>query len=102
MSTTQTTSPPDMVYLGARVPSALIQEVKGLAELDDRSVSSIVRVALNEYLVGRSRYDGGQLERNHRAGAQGEISDDENAELTRHADRLEAELVAELGLGEGA
>lgn len=41
------------VYIHSRVPEAVLAAVHQLAEDDDRSLSSIVRCALKEYLDSR-------------------------------------------------
>ena len=41
------------VYIHSRVPETVLAAVHQLAEADDRTVSSIIRVALKEYLKTR-------------------------------------------------
>ena len=41
------------VYIHSRAPEAVLAAVHQLAEDDDRTVSSIIRVALKEYLHSR-------------------------------------------------
>ena len=41
------------VYIHSRVPEAVLTAVHQLAEDDDRTVSSIIRCALKEYLDSR-------------------------------------------------
>ena len=39
----------------ARIPKALRSEVRALAEQEDRNVSSIVRLALRQYILSRTQ-----------------------------------------------
>ena len=48
-----TKSKPTSVYIHSRVPETVLAAVRQLAEDDDRSLSSIIRCALKEYLDSR-------------------------------------------------
>ena len=46
-------TPSNNLYIHARVTQTLFTDLQQLAEADDRSLSSIIRVALKEYLKTR-------------------------------------------------
>ena len=46
-------TPSNNLYVHARVTQTLFTDLQQLAEADDRSLSSIIRVALKEYLKTR-------------------------------------------------
>ena len=48
------TAEPKQQVIHTRVPDHLAHEVKARALREDRTMSNLIRVALNQYLAGRS------------------------------------------------